>query len=75
MYVAFAYVLPYFLISLVQNVILFSSEDFLKLTTKDFTCPTYLMSAFIISEFLSPLNFVILYITVETVARKYHPIV
>jgi hypothetical protein len=57
-YIALCYVLNYLIISLVMNIVMLSSSDFRRFTSREYSCPDYIIGFYLYMETLAPLCFV-----------------
>ena len=70
----FWYTLFYFLLLLAFNILLFTSSDFSTLT-KSSNLPSFLVRLFFFFDLSLLLGFLITYLLLEYITRKFHPVV
>jgi hypothetical protein len=74
-FIAVCYMLTYFILGLVMNILLFASDDFKAFTSGDYAgyCTHEFIVVYIIMEIMPPLCFLISYAIIEIVTRTHIP--
>lgn len=74
-YIALCYVLNYLAISIVMNIIMLASGDMQTFSRGDFACPMVFVGGYFFFEALAPLSFVLGYVMLEAITRRFLPVV
>lgn len=74
-FIALSYVLLYFLAGLAMNIVLFISDDFRKLTSETYSCPSNFVKLYVVMDISPIVMFGSGYFIIEFITRRLRPII